>query len=98
MNTNVTRVKDAAVSCNNLFKCSCQKTNNFSDVLMRESLLMGLYDDNMRVKILEAWDDKTDMSLADLIVRVKRYETAKTTGRRQSNELNAQKTGSIQEL
>merc|ERR1712015_331833 len=29
------------------------------------------------------------MSLADLIVKVKRYETAKIAGRRQSNELNA---------
>merc|ERR1712015_401059 len=47
------------------------------------------YDDDMRVKILEAWDDKTNMSLADLIVKVKRYETAKITGRQQSNKLNA---------
>ena len=47
MDTYVTRVKDAAVSCNYLFKCSCQMTNNFSDVLMRDHLLMGLYDDDM---------------------------------------------------
>merc|ERR1712015_359618 len=50
------------------------------------------YDDDMRVKILEAWDDKTNMSLADLIVKVKRYETAKIAGRQQSNELNAVST------
>ena len=91
MDTYVTRVKDAAVSCNYLFQCpcACKLTSDFSDELMRDRLLVGLYDDDMRVKILEAWDDKTNMSLADLIVKVKRYETAKIAGRRQSNELNA---------
>ena len=37
----------------------------FTNWLMRDRLLVGLYDDDMRVKILEAWDDKTNMSLAD---------------------------------
>ena len=88
MDTYVTRIKDAAVSCNYLFNCSCQKTNNYSEELMRDHLLVGLYDDNIQVKVLEVWDDKTDMSFADLIMRVNRYETAKTTSRQQFNELN----------
>ena len=92
MDTYVTRVKDAAVSCNYLFNCSCQKVHDFSDELMRDCLLVGLYDDNIRVKVLEVWDDKMDMSLADLIMHVKRYKTAKATGRQQSNELNVVST------
>ena len=56
---------------------------------MRDRLLVGLYNDNIQVKVLEVCNNRSNLSLADLILLVKRYENAKTTGRKSSNELNA---------
>ena len=79
--TYVTRLRDAVVACQyfdqRTCKCSESMTFDFSDRMMRDRMLVGLYDAKIRLKVHEAWNDTSNMSMKSLIDLVKKFEGAK---------------------
>ena len=79
--TYVTRLRDAVVACQyfdqRTCKCSESMTFDFSDRMMRDRMLVGLYDAEIRLKVHEAWNDTSKMSMNSLIDLVKKFEGAK---------------------
>ena len=78
--TYVTKLKDAAVSCDYTinFTCKCKEVSvvDYSDNVLKDHLLFSMYCKDIKRKILELKDDTSQMSLVELTELKTRLETA----------------------
>ena len=78
------RLKGQAGVCNFSIKCTsatCQKTIDYGEIMVRDALIRGLEDEEIRLDILG--ESKQDMSLEDAL----RYVDAKESGKRSASRL-----------
>ena len=61
------------------FTCKCKNKLeiDFSDSMLRDQLLVKMFSDDIRTKVLELYKDLSKLTLADLTELIKRYETAR---------------------
>ena len=79
--TYVTKLKDAAVSCDYTinFTCKCKEVSvvNYSDNVLKDHLLFSMYCKDIKRKVLELNKDMSNLSLVDLTELIMRLETAR---------------------
>ena len=93
------RVRGQASVCNFVVKCPCQcgapaacnKTVSYSDVMVRDTIIRGLEDGDIRTDILS--EANQDLSLEDTI----KFIEAKESGKRSANTLAADSTSAASE-
>ena len=73
--TYVTRLRDAVVACQYFDQCTCECTKTIT-IDFSDRMLVGLYDAKIHMKVHEAWNDTSKMSMTNLIDLVKKFEGA----------------------
>ena len=64
----ISRIKDAAIPCNFRQQCKCGEFVDYTDRMVRDRLLVGMHDENTKIKAIEQWNSKdaSGMSLREL--------------------------------
>ena len=83
------RIKGQAGICKYVLTCPCQREINYSDYILRDVVVQGLYDNDIQLDLLS--DQNQDMSLEEVLQFVEKKEA----GRRSANKLHDSQTAGI---
>ncbi|XP_066910175.1 uncharacterized protein [Clytia hemisphaerica] len=83
------RIKGQAGICKYILTCQCEREINYSDHILRDVVVQGLYDNDIQLDLLS--DQNQDMSLEEVLQFVEKKEA----GRRSANKLHDSQAAGI---